>query len=84
MLCTQVIVTSDTVLSVRATVLLGQVLHLATLLLPHEISAVSQCLPELAGHIATHTVVSYFLLYFYFFAPSLSGENTKHDHATAK
>jgi len=49
----QVIVTSDTVLSVRATVLLGQVLHLSTLLLPHEIGAVSQCLPELAEHIAT-------------------------------
>ena len=48
---------SDTVLSVRATVLLGQVLHLATLLLPHEIGSVSQCLPELAEHIATNTQV---------------------------
>ena len=53
----QVIVTSDTVLSVRATVLLGQILHLTTLLLPHEIGAVSQCLPELAEHIATTNYV---------------------------
>ena len=53
----KVIVSSDTVLSVRATVLLGQVLHLATLLLPHEIGSLSQCLPELADHIATNTQV---------------------------
>ena len=56
--CGQVIVSSDTVLSVRATVLLGQVLHLASLLLPHEIGSLSQSLPELAQHVATQHFVS--------------------------
>ena len=57
-MCGQVIVSSDTVLSVRATVLLGQVLHLASLLLPHEIGSLSQSLPELAQHVATQHFVS--------------------------
>ena len=53
----RVIVTSDTVLSVRATVLLGQLLHATATILPHEIAATSHCLPELAQHIATSTQV---------------------------
>jgi len=48
-----VIVTSDTVLSVRAAVLLGQLLHLVSKLLPHEIAATQNCLPLLANHIDT-------------------------------
>jgi len=48
-----VIVTSDTVLSVRAAVLLGQFLHLVSTLLPHEIAATQNCLPLLASHIYT-------------------------------
>jgi hypothetical protein len=53
-----VIVSSDTVLCVRAVVLLGQVLHLASLLLPHEIGSLSQSLPQLAQHVATQHYVS--------------------------
>ncbi len=49
---------SDTVLCVRAVVLLGQVLHLASLLLPHEIGSLSQSLPQLAQHVATQHYVS--------------------------
>ena len=52
------IVSSDTVLCVRAVVLLGQVLHLASLLLPHEIGSLSQSLPQLAQHVATQHYVS--------------------------
>jgi len=48
-----VIVTSDTVLSVRAAVLLGQFLHLVSTLLPHEIAATQNCLPQLASYIYT-------------------------------
>jgi len=48
-----VIVTSDTVLSVRAAVLLGQFLHLVSTLLPHEIAATQNCLPLLSSHIYT-------------------------------
>ena len=50
-----VITSSDTVLAVRATVLLGQLLHLVTQLLPREVGAVAQCLPELASYVATST-----------------------------
>jgi len=49
----KVIVTSDTVLSVRAAVLLGQFLHLVSTILPHEISATQHCLPLLTSHIYT-------------------------------
>ena len=52
----QVIVTSDTVLSVRAAVLLGQFLHLVSCLLPHEIAATVSCLPLLASHIGGQPV----------------------------
>ena len=51
-----VIVTSDTVLSVRAAVLLGQVLQLVSKLLPHEISATQQCLPSLAAKVPYSTI----------------------------
>lgn len=54
-----VITSSDTVLSVRATVLLGQLLHLVTQLLPREIGAMHQCLPEFADRIAMSSLVSY-------------------------
>jgi len=49
----EVIVTGDTVLSVRAAVLLGQFLHLVSLLLPHEISSVQLCLPQLTRYVDT-------------------------------
>jgi len=54
----KVIVTSDTVLSVRGTVLLGQLLHAAATMLPHEIAATSHCLPQLAEHIKSDHNVS--------------------------
>ncbi|XP_041976707.1 rapamycin-insensitive companion of mTOR [Aricia agestis] len=45
----EVIVTSDTFISVRATVLLGQLLHLVNSLLPPPLSALSPALPTLLG-----------------------------------
>lgn len=53
-----VITSSDTVLSVRATVLLGQLLHLVTQLLPREVGTMHQCLPEIADRIAMSSLVS--------------------------
>ena len=50
------IVTSDTVLSVRAAVLLGQFLHLVSSLLPHEIAATVNCLPLLSSHMSAEGV----------------------------
>ena len=52
----RVIVTSDTVLSVRAAVLLGQFLHLVSSLLPHEIAATVNCLPLLSSHMSAEGV----------------------------
>lgn len=43
----EVIVTSDTFISVRATVLLGQLLHLIHLLLPPQICSITPALPSL-------------------------------------
>ncbi|KAL0840448.1 hypothetical protein ABMA28_015699 [Loxostege sticticalis] len=43
----EVIVTSDTFISVRATVLLGQLLHLVHLFLPSQICSISPALPSL-------------------------------------
>ena len=40
------------------TVLLGQLLHAAATMLPHEIAATSHCLPQLAEHIKSDHNVS--------------------------
>ena len=47
----EVIVTGDTVLSVRAGVLLAQFLHLVSTLLPHEVSSTASALPLLTSHV---------------------------------
>ncbi|XP_052097251.1 rapamycin-insensitive companion of mTOR-like [Mytilus californianus] len=43
----EVIISSSTKLSIRATILLGELLHLASTLLPHECSYHNHCLPSL-------------------------------------
>ncbi|GBP15175.1 Rapamycin-insensitive companion of mTOR [Eumeta japonica] len=49
----EVIVTSDTFISVRATVLLGQLLHLIHLLLPPQICSITPALPSLLAQAST-------------------------------
>ncbi|XP_063621105.1 rapamycin-insensitive companion of mTOR [Cydia splendana] len=50
---TEVIVTSDTFISVRATVLLGQLLHLIHLLLPPQVCSITPALPLLMSQAAS-------------------------------
>ena len=49
----EVIVTSSAELSIVATVLLGEILHLVHLLLPRELNATSHCLPALLAHVSS-------------------------------
>ena len=53
----KVIVTSKSELSILATVLLGEILHLAHVLLPRELNATSHCLPALLSHVASNDPV---------------------------